>query len=217
LPKILSNENLKYCKIPFGNGIGKQSLGKSTFPTEDTLMETTCFQSYRNWLMVIDMIVTPKVAVGWYEHHSRMLQDEHFFTAFDAWNDMDKQLHTQFINHPFAIDPEISTYTHLLEQAHMNTFLAHCAKSQQTFESHHSFWTYPPYNLPHTDASGSSATCYVPYDKAHSHDSFWDGKKPILFLQCGIPGHQANACSSMHSSHPECPIICDWKGKLAHV
>src|SRR5882724_8934574 len=62
------------------------------------------------------------------------------------------------------------------------------------------------------DASGSSATHYAPYNKAHSHDSFQDGKKPILCLQCGIPGHHANACSSMHYSHPECLIICEWSG-----
>jgi len=158
------------------------------------------------------MIVTPNVAVGWYEHHSRMLHDECFSTAFNAWHNMDKQLHTQFINCPFTIDPESSTYIHLLERAHMDTFLTRCAKSQHIFESQHSFRIYPPYNSPQTDASSSSATHYAPYDKAHSHDSFREGKRPILCLQCGILGHHANVCSSTHSSHPEHPIICEWKG-----
>jgi len=44
LTKICSNDNLKYHKIPFGNGIGKQSLDELSFPTEDTLMETMFVQ-----------------------------------------------------------------------------------------------------------------------------------------------------------------------------
>jgi len=32
LSKIWSNDNLKYHKIPFGNGVGKQSLDISSFP-----------------------------------------------------------------------------------------------------------------------------------------------------------------------------------------
>src|SRR5882724_7164332 len=50
LNKICSNNNLKYRKIPFGNGIGKQSLDEASFPAENSLTETTFFQSYRNWL-----------------------------------------------------------------------------------------------------------------------------------------------------------------------
>src|SRR5882724_6776703 len=119
LAKICSNDNLRYCKIPFGNSVGNQSLDKSTFPTEDSFTETMFFQSYRNWLTVIKMTATPEVAVGWYEHHSRMLHDECFSTSFKAWHDMDKQLCTQFINCPFTIDPDSSTDIHLLEHAHM--------------------------------------------------------------------------------------------------
>ena len=89
------------------------------------------FQAYRNWLMVINMIVTPEVAVGWYEHHSRMLWDECFSMAFDAWCDMDKQLHTQFIDNPFVVDPTCTTYMQLFERARMDSFLAQVAKSHQ--------------------------------------------------------------------------------------
>jgi len=46
LSKIHNNDNLKYRKIPFSNGIGKQSLNKSSFPAEDMLTETMFFQSY---------------------------------------------------------------------------------------------------------------------------------------------------------------------------
>src|SRR5882724_21741 len=97
LSKIHGNDNLKYHKIPFGNGVGKQCLDESSFPL-DSLSETTFFQAYRNWLTVIDMIAMPKVAVGWYEHHSRILHYERFSSSFDVWQDMDKQLQMQFIN-----------------------------------------------------------------------------------------------------------------------
>jgi len=36
LSKICMNDGLKFRKIPFGNGIGKQSLDESSFPGEDT-------------------------------------------------------------------------------------------------------------------------------------------------------------------------------------
>ena len=85
LSKICSNDNLKYRKIPFGNGVRKQSLKKASFPAEESLTETTFFQSYMSWLTMIDMIATPEVVVGWYEHHSRMLHDNQFSSLFDAW------------------------------------------------------------------------------------------------------------------------------------
>ena len=148
LSKICSNDNLKYHKISFGSGVRKQSLDESSFPPESSLTETTFFQSYKNWLTMMDMIATAEVAVGWYEHHSRILHGECFSTLFDAWCDMDQQLHTQFINHPITVDLESSTYIHLLECARMDVFLSQCVKSQQTFKSHCSFWTYPPYHNP---------------------------------------------------------------------
>src|SRR5882724_12522459 len=76
LSKICMNDSLRFCKIPFGNGIGKQSLDESSFPGEDTLMETTFLQAYRNWLTIIDVIATADVAVGWYKHHDHMLRDD---------------------------------------------------------------------------------------------------------------------------------------------
>src|SRR5882724_4306100 len=50
LSKIHMNDNLKFRKIPFGNGISKQLLNESLFPTENSLTETSFFQAYRNWL-----------------------------------------------------------------------------------------------------------------------------------------------------------------------
>src|SRR5882724_5721517 len=104
LSKVCMNYNLKFRKIPFGNGIGKQSLDEASFPDENSLTETSFLQAYHNWLTVIDIVATPDVAVSWYEHHSRMLRDEKFSGFyFEAWRDMDKQLRTQFITRHFAI------------------------------------------------------------------------------------------------------------------
>jgi len=105
LSKIHTNDGLKFCKIHFGNGIGKQSLDETSFSGDDTLKETTFLQAYRNWLTIIDVVAAANVEVSWYEHHSQMLRDDRFTTYFDTWNDMDKQLHMQFITHPFTVDP----------------------------------------------------------------------------------------------------------------
>ena len=45
------NNTLKFHKIPFRNGISKQSLDKSSFPAEDLLTKMIFFQAYKNWLM----------------------------------------------------------------------------------------------------------------------------------------------------------------------
>jgi len=54
---------------------------------------------------------SPEVALGWNEHHSKMLQDEKFSASFEAWHDMDRQLCMQFIDNPFIIDPACTTYS----------------------------------------------------------------------------------------------------------
>ncbi|KAF8574356.1 hypothetical protein K439DRAFT_1624388 [Ramaria rubella] len=76
LNRIRNNENLKFQKIPFGDGAGKQSLDESQFPLESSLTVSCFFQSYCNWLAVIDTISTPCLVVGWDEHHAQMLTNE---------------------------------------------------------------------------------------------------------------------------------------------
>ena len=109
------NDGLKYHKIPFGNGAGWQSLYKSLFPPENSLSESLFLQAYQNWLTLIDIISSPEVAVRWYENHSKMLQDQKFSASFEAWRDMDRQLHTQSVDSPFMVDPTSTTYTQLFE------------------------------------------------------------------------------------------------------
>ena len=90
LSRIHTNNNLKFHKIPFGNGLRKQSLDKVTFPVENSLTEMIFLQAYRNWLMLIDIVLTPDIAIGWHEHHSRILRDNKFTTFFHTWHDMEK-------------------------------------------------------------------------------------------------------------------------------
>ena len=133
LAKICANISLKYHKIPFGNGTGKQSLDESIFPPKDSLSESQFLQAYRNWLYIIDLILSPEVAIGWHEHHSKMLQDQHFSSPFDAWHDMDKQLHMQVVEDPIIIDPTCSTYSQLFECVWMDAFLS-CNECPQNNE-----------------------------------------------------------------------------------
>jgi len=46
LSKIRLNDGLKYYKIPFGNGAGRQSLDESIFPAENMLSESLFLQAY---------------------------------------------------------------------------------------------------------------------------------------------------------------------------
>jgi len=159
-------------------------------------------QAYHNWLTIIDIIASPQVAVGWYEHHSKMLQDQKFSASFEAWHDMDRQLHIQFIDNPIVVDPMCTTYTQLFEQAQMDAFLAQANRMQQQQQpqGQNSFWgsrqesSYMPGGSPQ----------YNPYDKEANHlklgDSFWEGHKPTLCLQCGALGHRASNCHATKSN-----------------
>jgi len=123
------------------------------------------------------MVSSPEVAVGWYKHHSRMLQDQSFSASFEAWHSMDKQLHLQFIDDPFVVDPTCMTYSQLFERARMDGFLAHADKLQHG----HSFHTNGSGHGGHQDSSSSDngSHHYIPYDKEGDHgrttDSFREG------------------------------------------
>jgi len=62
------------------------------------------------------MVSSMEVVVGWHEHHSKMFQAQKFSTSFETWHDMDRQIHTQFIDNPFVIEPMDMTYMQLFEQ-----------------------------------------------------------------------------------------------------
>src|SRR5882724_3722534 len=113
--------------------------------------------------MIIDIISLPEVAVGWYEHHSKMLQDQKFLASFEAWQDMDRQLHTQFIDNLFIVNPTCTTYSQLFEHTCMDVFLAQPEKIQQQhhFCGNNSFQGSRQESA-HTN---NSSSCYNPYEK----------------------------------------------------
>jgi|SRR5882724_10411920 len=85
LLKIHANNGLKYHKILFGKSEGRKSLNQFIFLPQHMLSKSMFLQEYRNWLTIIDMISLLEVVVGWYEHHSRMLQDQKNSGSFKAW------------------------------------------------------------------------------------------------------------------------------------
>ncbi|KAF8582454.1 hypothetical protein K439DRAFT_1351182 [Ramaria rubella] len=212
LNHICNNDNLKFKKVPFSNGAGKQSLDESQFPSESSLSILLFFQAYRNWLSDIDIISNPQLAVGWYEHHAEMLTDEDFDNSFAAWRNLDKQLHSQFMTTPFLVDPKKPAYLHMLECSRLTTAITSgkfCDDSD-----HHSFRSYSSggSHCPAITPSASSP-CFSPYDKDHPRtaNSFSDSRKPAICLHCGASGHRAPACYAIHFSCPDFPIIIDWR------
>jgi len=153
--------------------------------------------------MIIDIIMTPDVAVGWYEHHSRMLRDDKFNTFFDR--DMDKQLHSQFITCPFQIDPYSTTYIQLLERSCMDSFFTYAKKAQQIFDLQ--WLSRYGSHLVRNESSNQSSHRFTPYDKdtekGRETESFHDSKKHILCLHCRYMGHWEGNCSSAQLNCPE--------------
>jgi len=94
---IKYNWSLKHHKIVFGNGVGKYSLDKSSFPNELSLNESGIWQAYRTWLLIIDTVSDLRVAASWKAHHSKMITDMTFSTWFEAWCKHDRLLRLQFV------------------------------------------------------------------------------------------------------------------------
>ena len=213
LIKIWANDGLKYHKIPFGNSAGKQSLDESIFPPEDSLLESLFLQAYCNWLSIIDLISSPEVTVSWHEHHSKMLQDQKISLSFDAWQDMDRQLHMQFVEDPFIIDPTCTMYSQLFKCTWMDAFLA-CTDCLQGGEC--PFHAQGSFHSGHKDANQNTfqSSWFHPYKDPEwpKHGkSFRKTRKSTLFLHCRSTGHWAGTCVASQANRPECPIICDWK------
>ncbi|KAF8585568.1 hypothetical protein K439DRAFT_1560998 [Ramaria rubella] len=170
LNKICNNDNLKFKKIPFGNGAGKQSLDESQFPPESSLDTFLFFQAYMNWLTIIDAIADPRLAVGWYEHHAKMPHDENFNITFLAWQEPDRQLCSQFMIKPFLVNPYHATYVQLFEHARVTYAYYRSpppSDSQRSF--HHlslpSSRSRSFNSSPSTSYSSPSTSRYSPYDK----------------------------------------------------
>ena len=153
--------------------------------------------------MVIDIITTPDVAIGWYKHHSRMLRDDKFNTFFDARQDMDKQLHSQFITHPFQIVPLTFNYW---RGPTWIPFLPMLKRPSRCLISN-GCPTMVPIQCKMNESSNPNSHRFSPYDKntekGRAMESFCDSKKPILCLFCGYTSHWAGNCSLTQSNCPE--------------
>ena len=57
LLKIWSKDGLKYHKIPFGNGAGRQSLNESIFLPDVGYSYTGCWEVVVNWLACIKLLL----------------------------------------------------------------------------------------------------------------------------------------------------------------
>ncbi|KAF8494286.1 hypothetical protein JB92DRAFT_3126980 [Gautieria morchelliformis] len=171
LDRTRSNDNLRYKKMPFGNGDGKQSLDDSFFPPEDTLNTATFLQAYQNWLSVVDKIANAALAKGWHCHHVRMLADTSFTAHLPASRILDRMLCMQFTDKPFLVDPNDPMYFAMFERAWNS--ISHQASSY--LDSHSSRYTAAP-----DPAATSHSMRYSPYDKDHmwSGNSFREIRKP---------------------------------------
>ncbi|KAF8515934.1 hypothetical protein JB92DRAFT_2716426 [Gautieria morchelliformis] len=207
LDRIRSNDNLRYKKIPFGNGVGKQSLDDSFFPVEDSLDTATFLQAYQNWLSVVDKLADAALAKGWHCHHARMLADTAFAQHLSAWRVLDRTLRAQFTDKPFLVDPNDPTYFAMFERAR-NSIPQRAISYSDARPPRSSRHMFSPDPL-----AVSHSPRYAPYDKdrPRSGNSFRESRKPALCLRCGVIGHRASACSASHASCPERPILCEWR------
>ena len=121
LDRICSNQNLRFCKVPFSNGSGKQKLDDSSFPTEGSLDATTFLQAYRNWLTVVDHLANSILAGGSHSHYDCMIADPCSNMHLSAWHALNKTLCSQFMIKPLLIDTKNPTYFALFE-CYCNSF-----------------------------------------------------------------------------------------------
>jgi len=73
LKRIQDNLGDLYMKKKTDLSAGKYIMNSDLFPSEDTLMEKTFFQAYRNWLKLLTFVSEPVVVNGWHIHHECMM------------------------------------------------------------------------------------------------------------------------------------------------
>jgi hypothetical protein len=141
LNRICCIMNLHYRKIPFSVGAGRQSLDESDFPPEDSLTAHDFLQGYTNWLMILDIIVTPEMAASWRVHRALMTEDADWPQTFPAWRLHDQYLCTQFMAKSFILNPDSEDYRHLFEKAcNMTSLLDMCTEINDLRQTVQSFW-----------------------------------------------------------------------------
>ena len=139
-------------------------------------------QAHKHRLALMKISAESSVDNGWKAHHDWMCNDPDLLKWARTWRAHDKQLHSSFMDRPFIIDPDSSTYHHQFERA--------CLDS----------WNIMPARCsPRPQAACSASNSYAPYDKAEKPSnqnplrSFCDPKN-TLCLRCGTLSPRANSC-----------------------
>jgi len=110
LSRIHFNDNLKFKKIHFRNAAGKYALDEAHFLLEDSLTDAMYLQAHKHWLTPMKVSAKPSIYSSWKVHHDRMCDDLDMLKWSWAWCSHDKQLHSSFMDHPFIIDLDSTTY-----------------------------------------------------------------------------------------------------------
>ena len=159
-------------------------LDESHFPPEDALTDAKYMQAHKDWLALMKTSAESSIYDGWKAHHDRMCDDPDLLKWAQAWCSHGKQLHTSFMDCPFIINPDSSTYHHQFKCEHLD------------------LWTsMPTWCSPWPQAVHSASNCFAPYDKADKPltqnplRSFCDPKNTRC-LRCGMRGHRANSFQS---------------------
>jgi len=121
LSQIHFNDNLRFKKIPFGNAARKYALDEAHFPLEDSLTDAEYLQAHKHWLNLIKVSAESSIYGGWKAHHYRMCDDPDMLKWSQVWHSHDKQL-CSFMDHPFIIDPDLTTYWHQFEHTCLNSW-----------------------------------------------------------------------------------------------
>ena len=184
ISRIRFNDDLKFKKIPFGLAAGKWVLDDTHFPPESALSDPDYMLAHRHWIALVEATTESAIFQGWKAHHDKMVGDDLIRTSASAWRRHDRQLRSQFMIHPFIIDPSSSIYYQQFE----------CIRLDLLSES---FLTSA---LPRTIApirrtsSPSHASQHRPYDKDHDRkqsQSFQPSHEAhaTLCVRCGLMGH----------------------------
>ena len=100
LNQVHTSDSLKFTKISSGNGIGKNMLDITAFPSEASLTWIDFLQAYTNWILVIKSTCNDTVARGWYTHYDQMIADPDFVKWFLEWFKWTK--HSELNSHPHS-------------------------------------------------------------------------------------------------------------------
>ena len=121
LSRICYNDNLKFKKILFGYAASKYAQDKMHFLLEDSLTDVEYLQAHNHWLTLMRISAEPSIYSRLKCHHNMMCDDPDMLKWSQAWHSHDKQLQLSFMDCPFIIDLDSTTYRHQFEHARLDS------------------------------------------------------------------------------------------------